>query len=115
MSGLLESKTAVVTGGSRGIGRAIAIEFAKQGANVVINYLNSSSSAQDVARIIYEFGRRAMVLQADVRDRTAVEAMFDTVVAEFGAVDIAVNNAGVTADALLPRMSDRQWRAWLIP
>ena len=107
--GRLEGKTALVTGASRGIGRAIAIVLAREGAKVAINYSTSASKAKEVAEEIHKQGGTAIVCQADVGKSKEVRAMVDLVVKEFGHLDILVNNAGITRDSLLPRMSEEQW------
>jgi 3-oxoacyl-[acyl-carrier protein] reductase len=99
--GSLEGKTALVTGGSRGIGRAIALELAGAGANVTLSYRSGKEEAEEVAR---EAGAKAM--QADVADPDEAKRLVD----EAGELDILVNNAGVTRDGLLARMSDEDWR-----
>jgi NAD(P)-dependent dehydrogenase (short-subunit alcohol dehydrogenase family) len=107
--GRLEGKTALVTGASRGIGRAIAIELAREGAKVAINYSSSASKAKEVAEEIHKQGGTAIICQADIGKSKEVRAMIDLVVKEFGHLDILVNNAGITRDAMLTRMSDEQW------
>ena len=92
--GRLENRVAIVTGASRGIGRAIAIIFAREGAKVVVNYRQQEGKAAEVVRIIKEMGGSVFAFQADVADRTAVYKMVEKTVNEFGGVDILVNNAG---------------------
>lgn len=92
----LKGKTAVVTGASRGIGRAIAIELARSGADVVVNYRSHPEEAREVGREIESANRRALLFPCDVGDRAQVEAMMDKTVEEFGAIDILVNNAAVS-------------------
>lgn len=92
---LLENRVALITGSSRGIGRAIAIEMAREGADVVVNYNLSKEKASEVARTIETLNRKALVVKADVSRFDQVEAMSKRVVEEFGGVDILVNNAGV--------------------
>ena len=94
-NGRLENRVALVTGASRGIGRAIATSFAREGAKVVVNYHRQERKAEDVVRLIREAGGRAFAFQADVADRTAVGKMVETTMNEFGGVDILVNNAGL--------------------
>lgn len=101
---MLTGKNALVTGASRGIGRAIALELAKQGANVAVNYAGSKDKAETVVNEIKQLGREAFALQADVADETAVQTMVKTVVDTLGSIDILVNNAGITKDNLLMRM-----------
>jgi 3-oxoacyl-[acyl-carrier protein] reductase len=92
----LEGKTAIVTGASRGLGRAIALAFAREGAGVLVNYASREESAKEVAAAIEQLGRRAIVHRADVSDAAQVRAMVHAAVAGFGRVDILVNNAGIT-------------------
>lgn len=107
--GKLEGKTALVTGASRGIGRAIAIELAREGAKVAINYTSNDAKAQEAADQIKKMGGTAMLVKADIANPKEVQAMFKQVVAEFTHLDILVNNAGITRDSLLPRMTGEQW------
>lgn len=95
MTKRLDGKAALVTGGSRGIGRAICQVFAREGANVVVNYAKSSDAAEQVAAGIRQSGGRAIALQADVASKREVDSMVEKARAEFGAIDILVNNAGV--------------------
>ena len=109
----LEGKKALVTGASRGIGRAIALALAAEGADVAVNYAGSEAAAQEVAAEIKALGRKAMIVQADVSSNEACAAMVDAVVKEFGRIDILVNNAGITRDGLLMRMKEEDWDAVL--
>lgn len=109
----LEGKKALVTGASRGIGRAIALALAAEGADVAVNYAGSEAAAKEVAAQIEAMGRRALVLKADVADSAASTAMVDAAVKEFGRIDILVNNAGITRDTLLMRMKEEDWDAVL--
>ena len=95
---LLEGKVALVTGGSRGIGRAIALKLAGEGAAVAINYAGNAKAAEEVKASIEAAGGKAMVVQADVSSAEAVDAMVEAVVNELGGIDILVNNAGITRD-----------------
>lgn len=104
MENNLAGKTAVVTGASRGIGRATAIELAKRGANVVVNYNGSAEAAQEVAEECSKYAK-AIAIKANVADERDCQKLFAQVVEEFGKVDILVNNAGITKDGLLVRMS----------
>lgn len=105
----LTGKTAVVTGGSRGIGRAICIELAKQGANVVVNYSGSEAKAAEVVKEIEALGTKAVAIQANVADSAAVESLMKKALEMFGTIDILVNNAGITRDNLLMRMKEQEW------
>lgn len=107
---LLADKTCVVTGASRGIGRHIATEFATHGATVVVNYNSSSERAREVVDAIEETDGTAECVQADVSDRDAVGEMADRVHAEFGAVDVLVNNAGVNVDKRFERLTIDDWQ-----
>ena len=107
----LHGQVAIVTGASRGIGRAIALELAKLGANVVVNYASSSNAAEEVVDIITKAGGKAIALQADVSQADQVEALVNTVIEKFKHVDILVNNAGITRDTLLLRMKPEDWQA----
>lgn len=102
----LKGKRALVTGGSRGIGRAIALELAAAGADVVINYAGSHAAAEQTAAACQEFGAKAVAIQADISQADEVECLFAKAKEALGSVDILVNNAGITRDALLLRMSD---------
>ena len=106
---LLDGKTALVTGASRGIGRAIALCLAAEGARVAINYAGNVKAAEEVKAVIEAAGGTAILCQADIADSSAVEAMIADVVKEFGAIDILVNNAGITRDTLLMRMKDEDF------
>jgi len=109
----LKGKKALVTGASRGIGRAIAIYLAELGAQVAVNYSNSEQRALEVVEAIKEKGGRAIAVKADVSNPGEVEAMFERVLEEFGGLDILVNNAGITRDGLLIRMKQEDWDAVL--
>ena len=106
---LLDGKTALVTGASRGIGRAIALCLAAEGARVAINYAGNVKAAEEVKASVEAAGGTAILCQADIADSSAVEAMVANVVKEFGTIDILVNNAGITRDALLMRMKDEDF------
>jgi 3-oxoacyl-[acyl-carrier protein] reductase len=108
---LLGGKVAIITGASRGIGRAVAIELAKNGAKVVINFAGNRAAAEQVLAAVKENGGEAILHQADVADSAAVEAMFKAATDAFGRVDILVNNAGITRDNLLLRMKEEEWDA----
>ena len=102
----LEGKTAIVTGGSRGIGRAICIELAKQGANVVTCYASSADSANETVEMCKEYGVKAEAVKADVAINEDVAALISKVKSEYGSVDILVNNAGITKDNLIMKMNE---------
>ncbi|MEH2224686.1 3-oxoacyl-[acyl-carrier-protein] reductase [Nostoc sp.] len=108
---LLQDKVAIVTGASRGIGRAIAIELASQGAIAVVNYANSSAAAEAVVTEITSAGGQAIAIQADVSKIEQVDAIVKTVMEKFSRVDILVNNAGITRDNLLLRLKTEDWQA----
>jgi NAD(P)-dependent dehydrogenase (short-subunit alcohol dehydrogenase family) len=107
----LSGKTAIVTGSARGIGRAIAQRFAAAGADVVINYVRSIDQAQSVAAEVQALGRQALVVQADVSQRTQVEAMLAQVLQTFGKIDILVSNAGIIIDKPFVESTDDDWHA----
>lgn len=111
MTNTLENKVAVVTGGSRGIGRAIALEFAKRGAAVVVNYNKSPDGAESVVNQIKEAGGKAASFQADVSDFKQAEALIKFAVDTFGDLSILVNNAGITRDQLIMMMPEADWDA----
>ena len=109
----LADKVAVVTGASRGIGRATALALAAEGAKVVVNYARSSQAADEVIAEIAQAGGEAIALQADVSQADQVDAFFKTVLDQWGRVDVLVNNAGITRDTLLMRMKQDDWQAVL--
>ena len=106
---LLEGKIALVTGGSRGIGHAIVLAMAEEGADVVFTYLHNAARAEEVAKAVEAKGRRCLALQADAADYRATEEVVKRALEEFGQIDILVNNAGITRDTLLMRMDEEQW------
>ena len=108
---LLGGKVALVTGASRGIGRAIALRLAGEGAKVAINYAGNTTKAEAVKAEIEQNGGEAILVQADVADSSAVEAMVAKVTEAFGQIDILVNNAGITRDGLLMRMKEEDFDA----
>ncbi|MEO3705877.1 3-oxoacyl-[acyl-carrier-protein] reductase [Trichormus azollae] len=108
---LLQDQVAIVTGASRGIGRAIALQLASQGAKVVVNYANSSAAADQVVARITATGGDAITLQADVSQSDQVDTLINTTLAKFKRIDILVNNAGITRDTLLLRMKLEEWQA----
>lgn len=107
----LSGRVALVTGGSRGIGAAVARRLAAEGATVAINYAGRADAAAEVVAAIDAAGDTAAAFQADVSDATACAALVEGVVSRFGRIDVLVNNAGITRDGLLVRMSDDDWRA----
>ena len=106
---MLQGKSALVTGASRGIGRAIALELASKGANVVVNYAGSEDRAQAVVEEIEQMGVKSFKFQADVANELNVKAMVKEVIDQFGSLDILINNAGVTKDNLLMRMKEEEF------
>jgi 3-oxoacyl-(acyl-carrier-protein) reductase len=106
----LKGRTTLVTGGSRGIGRAVAIALAEEGADVAINYVSSEAGARDVAEHIKKMGRRAILAQADVSDYPDTFRMAQDVLREFGHLDILVNNAGINSDKTFTKMDHASWR-----
>jgi acetoacetyl-CoA reductase len=107
--GKLDNKIALVTGGSKGIGKAIALALAKEGAKIGLNYNRSADEANAVANEIRAMGSEAFVAQADVSDATAARNLVKQVVAHFGTIDILVNNAGITRDSFFKKLSDEAW------
>mgnify|MGYP004702855401 CR=1 FL=1 len=106
---LLEGKTALVTGGARGIGKAIALAFAQHGANVAFSDLRYDEAALELERELAGYGVKAKGFASDASNLAASEQLADDVAASFGRIDILVNNAGITRDTLLMRMSEEQW------
>lgn len=102
----LKGQAAVVTGASRGIGRAIAVELAKCGADVVVNYSGNEAAANETVALCLEYGVKAIAVKADVSESDECGGMIDKAVEEFGKIDILVNNAGITRDKLMMAMSD---------
>lgn len=107
----LQDQVAIITGASRGIGRAVALALGAQGAKVVVNYASSSGAADTVVEEIAAQGSEALALQADVSQLDQVETLFKTVLEKWGRVDVLVNNAGITRDTLLMRMKPQEWQA----
>ena len=110
LSKLLEGQTAIVTGASRGIGKAIAIFLAKEGAEVIINYSSSLENANKVVSEINSFGGKAYPLQADISNETSVNELIKKVLEKNNKIDVLVNNAGITKDGLLMRMKTDDWQ-----
>lgn len=106
---LLEGKTAIVTGATRGIGKAIAETFASNGANVAFTYASSEEKAKAIESDLIAMGVKAKAYKSDAADMSAAEELVKEVLAEFGTVDVLVNNAGITKDGLLMRMSEEDW------
>lgn len=107
----LQGRVAIVTGSSRGIGRAIALELARRGADLMINYHSNAAAAQAVVAEIIALGARASAVQADVSTAAGAEALAQAALAAYGRIDILVSNAGIVRDALLMRMSPEDWEA----
>jgi len=105
----LANKVAVVTGGSRGIGRGIALKLALEGAKVVVNYRTNSAAAEGVVALIQEQGGEAIAVQADVSQMAEAQRLIKTAIATYGRLDILVNNAGTTRDMLIMLMKENDW------
>lgn len=106
---LLQGKVALITGGSRGIGEAIVMKFAQEGANVVFTYASSEDKAKAVADSAEALGVKAIAIKSDASDYNQAEALVNEVIAQFGKIDILINNAGITRDNLMLRMTEEQW------
>ncbi|OIP75408.1 MAG: 3-oxoacyl-[acyl-carrier-protein] reductase [Oscillatoriales cyanobacterium CG2_30_44_21] len=109
--GLLEGQVAIVTGASRGIGRAIAIALGNEGAKVVVNYASSTNAAEEIVKLIKEKGGEAIALHADMSHEAQVESLIKSTMDTWGRVDVLVNNAGITRDTLLLRMKLEDWQS----
>jgi 3-oxoacyl-[acyl-carrier protein] reductase len=105
----LEGKAAVITGGGRGVGRAVALAYAREGADVIVNYVSSDATAQEVVAEVEKLGRRAKAVKADVAKKEDCEGLMNACVEEFGKLDVLVNNAGFTRPALMRKMTEEQW------
>ena len=105
----LKDKIALVTGSSRGVGRAVALRFAEEGAKVVINYLSNEKAANDVVEDVQALGSEAIAVKADVAKKEDVKKLVDAAVETFGRLDILVNNAGFTRPSLMLKMTEDQW------
>lgn len=106
-----QGKIAVVTGGSRGIGRAISVRLGSMGCFVWVNYVSRAEAAQETVDLIKEAGGQGQVVQFDVADFDQVQVAFKSIVAESGSIDILINNAGITRDGLVARMKEKDWNA----
>ena len=106
---LLQNKVALVTGATRGIGRGIAQTFAKNGAHVIFTYMSSEEKARSLEQELMQLGVKAKGYKSDAADFAAAETLVNNVVQEFGTIDVLVNNAGITRDTLLMRMTEQQW------
>src|SRR5690606_32204263 len=106
---LLDQKTAIITGGSRGIGAAMVLKFAEQGANVAFTYLSSEDQAKSLEERVRAMGVKAKAYKSDAADFAQCETLVNEVMKEFGQIDICVNNAGISRDNLLLRVNEEQW------
>lgn len=107
--GLLDGKVALVTGGSRGIGKAIALKFASEGADVVFTYLSNKAAAEQTEQELGQFGHRVKAYASDASSFESTHELVKQVIEDFSRIDILVNNAGITRDTLLMRMTEQQW------
>jgi 3-oxoacyl-[acyl-carrier protein] reductase len=107
--GRLEGKAAVVTGGGRGIGRAICLAYAKEGADVVVNYASKDQPAQEVVEMVKKMGRKAEAVKGNVAVKADADRIIQTAIDNFGKIDILVNNAGVSKPNMLYKMTEEQW------
>jgi 3-oxoacyl-[acyl-carrier protein] reductase len=105
----LEGKNAVVTGGGRGVGRAISLEFAKEGANVVVNYAGNQTAADEVVKMIQGMGRKAVAVKGDVGQEEDAKRVIDACVENFGSIHILVNNAGISKPGMLHKLGVPTW------
>ncbi|HOP48644.1 MAG TPA: glucose 1-dehydrogenase [Desulfobacteraceae bacterium] len=105
----LKDKTALVTGSSRGVGRAVALGYAKEGANLIVNYTSNEKAANEVVDLIQSMGSKAVAVKADVALKKDAEKLVDAAIDNFGKIDILVNNAGFTRPALMLNMTEDQW------
>ena len=105
----LKDKIALVTGSSRGVGRAVALGFAKEGANVVVNYTSNENAANEVVETIQSMGSKAIAVKADVAQKAEAENLVNSAIDTFGRLDILVNNAGFTRPAMMIKMTEDQW------
>lgn len=107
----LKDKTAVITGASRGVGRAVALAYAREGADIIVNYASNEAAAQEVVRQIENLGRKAVMVKGDVAKKDEAFAVVNAAREQFGHLDILVNNAGFTRPNLLHKMTEEQWDA----
>jgi 3-oxoacyl-[acyl-carrier protein] reductase len=107
--GRLEGKAAIVTGGGRGVGRAICLAYAKEGADVLVNYASKDQPAQEVVELIQKMGRKAVAVKGNVAVKADVDRVVQAAMDQFGRIDILVNNAGATRPAMLHKMTEDQW------
>jgi 3-oxoacyl-[acyl-carrier protein] reductase len=107
--GRLEGKAAVITGGGRGVGRGISLAYAKEGADIIVNYASKDKPAQEVVEMIQGMGRKAVAVKGNVAVKADAERVIQTAVEHFGRIDILVNNAGATRTAMLHKMTEEQW------
>ena len=105
----LKGKVALITGSSRGVGSAVALGFAKEGAKVIVNYTSNEKAANEVAEAIKQIGSQAIVVRADVAKREEADSLVQAAIDEFGQLDILVNNAGFTRPAMMLKMTEEQW------
>ena len=110
---MLKNKVALITGSSRGIGKATALLFAKEGATVVVNYLKSKTEADEVVNMIKEIGSEAIAMQCDISDENQVKEMVDAITKKFGRIDILVNNAGIVFDIPFFEKTTKEWKRTL--
>ncbi len=108
---LLENQVVLVTGGSRGIGKSVALACAREGARVIINYAGNVKAAEETVKEISDLGQKCLAVQADISKLADVERLIEEATAEFGKIDVLVNNAGITRDGLLMRMKEEDWDA----
>ena len=108
---LLENQVVLVTGGSRGIGKSVALACAREGAHVIINYAGNVKAAEETVKEISDLGQKCLAIQADISKLADVERLIEEATAEFGKIDVLVNNAGITRDGLLMRMKEEDWDA----
>lgn len=108
---LLDNKTALITGAAKGIGKAIAMKFAAEGASIAFTYLSSTDAAMETKRELEALGVKVLAIQSDASDFESAARVVEQVLSEFSSIDILVNNAGITKDGLMMRMSEGQWDA----